>query len=411
MRRVVVTGLGAITPVGNNVDEFWEGLISGKCGIDQITLFDTENFKVKLAGEVKNFNVEDHFDRREAKRLDRFSHFALVAARELMKDSKLDVNNIDVTRFGVAVSSGIGGLQTIENNAQTLFEKGPDRISPMYIPMAINNMAAGNIAIEVGAKGESFCMTTACASATHTIGECFRIIKHGYQDVMIAGGTEASITPTGIGGFTNIKALSQEPDKTRASIPFDKERSGFVMGEGAGILLLEELEHAKKRGAKIYAEVVGYGATSDAYHITSPAPDGEGGARAMINAMKDAGIKPEDVTYINAHGTATPLNDKFETMAVKTAFGDASKKVMVSSTKGHTGHLLGAAGGVEAVACVKAIEKGMVPPTIGYKVPDEECDLDIVPNEARKVEVKYAMSNSLGFGGHNSSILFKQYEE
>lgn len=411
MRRVVVTGLGAITPVGNNVEEFWEGLISGKCGIDQITLFDTENFKVKLAGEVKNFNVEDHFDRREAKRLDRFSHFAIVAARELMKDSKLDVNSIDATRFGVAVSSGIGGLQTIENNAQTLFEKGPDRISPMYIPMAINNMAAGNIAIEVGAKGESFCMTTACASATHTIGECFRIIKHGYQDVMIAGGTEASITPTGIGGFTNIKALSQEPDKTRASIPFDKERSGFVMGEGAGILLLEELEHAKKRGAKIYAEVVGYGATSDAYHITSPAPDGEGGARAMVNAMKDAGIKPEDVTYINAHGTATPLNDKFETMAVKTAFGDASKKVMVSSTKGHTGHLLGAAGGVEAVACVKAIEKGMVPPTIGYKVPDEECDLDIVPNEARKVEVKYAMSNSLGFGGHNSSILFKKYEE
>ena len=411
MRRVVVTGLGAITPVGNNVDEFWDGLISGKCGIDQITLFDTENFKVKLAGEVKNFNVEDHFDRREAKRLDRFSHFALVAARELMKDSKLDVSSIDATRFGVAVSSGIGGLQTIENNAKTLFEKGPDRISPMYIPMAINNMAAGNIAIEVGAKGESFCMTTACASATHTIGECFRIIKHGYQDVMIAGGTEASITPTGIAGFTNIKALSQQQDKTRASIPFDKERSGFVMGEGAGIILLEELEHAKKRGAKIYAEIVGYGATSDAYHITSPAPDGEGGARAMINAMKDAGVNPEDVTYINAHGTATPLNDKYETMAVKTAFGEASKKVMVSSTKGHTGHLLGAAGGVEAVACIKAIETGIVPPTIGYKVPDEECDLDIVPNEARKVEVKYAMSNSLGFGGHNSSILFKKYEE
>ena len=411
MRRVVVTGLGAITPVGNNVDEFWDGLISGKCGIDQITLFDTENFKVKLAGEVKNFNVEDHFDRREAKRLDRFSHFAIVAARELMKDSKLDVNSIDPTRFGVAVSSGIGGLQTIENNAQTLFEKGPDRISPMYIPMAINNMAAGNIAIEVGAKGESFCMTTACASATHTIGECFRIIKHGYQDVMIAGGTEASITPTGIAGFTNIKALSQQQDKTRASIPFDKERSGFVMGEGAGIILLEELEHAKKRGAKIYAEIVGYGATSDAYHITSPAPDGEGGARAMINAMKDAGVNPEDVTYINAHGTATPLNDKYETMAVKTAFGEASKKVMVSSTKGHTGHLLGAAGGVEAVACIKAIETGIVPPTIGYKVKDEECDLDIVPNVARKADVKYAMSNSLGFGGHNSSILFKKYEE
>ena len=411
MRRVVVTGLGAITPVGNNVNEFWDGIVNGKCGIDQITLFDAENFKVKLAGEVKNFNVEDYFDRREAKRLDRFSHFAIVAARELMKDSKLDVNSIDPTRFGVAVSSGIGGLQTIENNAQTLFEKGPDRISPMYIPMAINNMAAGNIAIEVGAKGESFCMTTACASATHTIGECFRIIKHGYQDVMIAGGTEASITPTGIAGFTNIKALSQQQDKTRASIPFDKERSGFVMGEGAGIILLEELEHAKKRGAKIYAEIVGYGATSDAYHITSPAPDGEGGARAMINAMKDAGVNPEDVTYINAHGTATPLNDKYETMAVKTAFGEASKKVMVSSTKGHTGHLLGAAGGVEAVACIKAIETGIVPPTIGYKVKDEECDLDIVPNVARKADVKYAMSNSLGFGGHNSSILLKKYEE
>ena len=409
-RRVVITGLGAITPIGNNVEEFWNGLIEGKCGIDEITHFDTTNYKVKLAGEIKNFNVEDHFDKREAKRLDRYSHLALIAERELMKDANLDVSSIDSTRLGVAVSAGIGGLQTIENNAQTLLEKGPDRVSPMYIPMAISNMAAGNIAIEVGAKGESFCMTTACASSTHTIGECFRIIKHGYQDLMIAGGTEASITPTGIAGFTNIKALSQTPDKTRASIPFDKERSGFVMGEGAGLILLEELEHAKKRGAKIYAEIVGYGATSDAYHITSPAPNGEGGARAMQNAMKDAGIEPEEVTYINAHGTSTPLNDKYETMAIKTAFGDASKKVIVSSTKGHTGHLLGAAGGIEAVACVKAIEKGIVPPTIGYKVPDEECDLDIVPNQARKIEVKYAMSNSLGFGGHNSSIIFKKYE-
>ena len=409
-RRVVITGLGAITPIGNNVEEFWNGLIEGKCGIDEITHFDTTNYKVKLAGEIKNFNVEDHFDKREAKRLDRYSHLALIAERELMKDANLDVSSIDSTRLGVAVSAGIGGLQTIENNAQTLLEKGPDRVSPMYIPMAISNMAAGNIAIEVGAKGESFCMTTACASSTHTIGECFRIIKHGYQDLMIAGGTEASITPTGIAGFTNIKALSQTPDKTRASIPFDKERNGFVMGEGAGLILLEELEHAKKRGAKIYAEIVGYGATSDAYHITSPAPNGEGGARAMQNAMKDAGIEPEEVDYINAHGTSTPLNDKYETMAIKTAFGDASKKVIVSSTKGHTGHLLGAAGGIEAVACVKAIEKGIVPPTIGYKVPDEECDLDIVPNQARKIEVKYAMSNSLGFGGHNSSIIFKKYE-
>ena len=411
MRRVVITGLGAITPIGNSVKEFWNGLVEGKCGIDEITHFDTTGYKVKLAGEVKNLNIEDYFDKREAKRLDRYSHLALMAERELMKDTNLDVSSIDETRFGVAVSAAIGGLQTIENNSQILLEKGPDRVSPMYIPMAISNMAAGNIAIEVGAKGESFCMTTACASATHTIGECFRIIKHGYQDIMIAGGTEASITPTGIAGFTNIKALSQTSDKTRASIPFDKERNGFVMGEGAGLILLEELEHAKKRGAKIYAEIVGYGATSDAYHITSPAPNGEGGARAMQNAMKDAEIKPEEVTYINAHGTATPLNDKYETMAIKTAFGDASKKVIVSSTKGHTGHLLGAAGGIEAVACIKAIEKGIVPPTIGYKVPDEECDLDIVPNQAREVEVKYAMSNSLGFGGHNSSIIFKKYEE
>lgn len=411
MRRVVVTGLGAITPIGNNVSDFWEGIVNSKCGIDNITLFDATNFKVKLAGEVKGFNAEEHFDRREAKRLDRYSHFALVATRELMKDSRLNMEETDSERLGVAISSGIGGLQTIENNVQTLLEKGPDRVSPMYIPMCINNMATGNVAIEVAAKGESFSMTTACASATHTIGECYRIIKHGYQDLMIAGGTEASITPTGIAGFTNIKALSQAEDKTRASIPFDKERSGFVMGEGAGLILLEELEHAKARGAKIYAEIVGYGATSDAYHITSPAPDGEGGARAMKNAIKEAGIEPSEVTYINAHGTSTHLNDKFETMAVKNALGEASKTVMMSSTKGHTGHLLGAAGGVEAVVCIKAIETGIVPPTIGYKVPDEECDLDIVPNEARKADIKYAMSNSLGFGGHNSSILFKKYED
>lgn len=410
-KRVVITGLGAITPIGNNVEEFWKGIVDSKCGIDEITLFDTTNFKVKLAGEVKGFNPEEVLDKKAAKRLDRFTQLAIVAAREVMEDSKLNTEEIDVERFGVAVSSGIGGLSTIENSSNILTEKGPDRVSPMYIPMAINNMAAGNIAIEVGAKGESFCMTTACASATHTIGECYRIIKHGYQDVMIAGGTEASITPTGIAGFTNIKALSQTPDKTRASIPFDKERNGFVMGEGAGLILLEELEHAKKRGAKIYAEIVGYGVSSDAYHITSPAPGGEGGARAMIYAMKDAGIEGKDIDYINAHGTSTHLNDSGETAAIKTALGDASKTVMVSSTKGHTGHLLGAAGGVEAVVCVKALEEGIVPPTIGYKVPDEECDLDIVPNVARKKNIKYAMSNSLGFGGHNSSIILKKYEE
>ena len=401
-RRVVVTGLGAITPIGNNVNEFWEGIVNGKCGIDNITLFDTTNFKVKLAGEVKGFNPEEVLDKKASKRLDRYAQLAMVASKEAMKDSKIDMSKIDETRFGVAISSGIGGLETIENSSNVLSEKGPDRVSPMYIPMAINNMATGNVAIEIGAKGESFCMTTACASATHTIGECYRIIKHGYQEIMLAGGTEASITPTGIAGFTNIKALSQSTDRLRASIPFDKERSGFVMGEGAGVIILEELEHAKKRGAKIYAELVGYGASSDAYHITSPAPNGEGGARAMKNAILDAKLKPEDITYINAHGTSTHLNDSFET-------GEASKTVMVSSTKGHTGHLLGAAGGVEAIACIKAIENNIVPPTIGYKVPDEECNLDIVPNEARKREVEVAMSNSLGFGGHNSSIIFKKY--
>ncbi len=408
-RRVVVTGLGAITPIGNNVNEFWEGIVNGKCGIDNITLFDTTNFKVKLAGEVKGFNPEEVLDKKASKRLDRYAQLAMVASKEAMKDSKIDMSKIDETRFGVAISSGIGGLETIENSSNVLSEKGPDRVSPMYIPMAINNMATGNVAIEIGAKGESFCMTTACASATHTIGECYRIIKHGYQEIMLAGGTEASITPTGIAGFTNIKALSQSTDRLRASIPFDKERSGFVMGEGAGVIILEELEHAKKRGAKIYAELVGYGASSDAYHITSPAPNGEGGARAMKNAILNAKLKPEDITYINAHGTSTHLNDSFETAAVKTALGEASKTVMVSSTKGHTGHLLGAAGGVEAIACIKAIENNIVPPTIGYKVPDEECNLDIVPNEARKREVEVAMSNSLGFGGHNSSIIFKKY--
>ena len=410
-RRVVITGLGAITPIGNNVQEFWEGLKNSKCGIDEITLFDTSKYKVKLAGEIKNYNPEEHFDKKASKRLDRYTQLAMIAAREAMADSKIDMEKEDATRFGVAISSGIGGLQSIESNVITLYEKGPDRVSPMYIPMAISNMATGNVAIEIGAKGESFCMTTACASATHTIGECYRIIKHGYQDVMITGGTEASITPTGISGFTNIKALSQTQDKTRASIPFDKERNGFVMGEGAGLIILEELEHARKRGAKIYAEIVGYGASSDAYHITSPAPEGEGGARAMENAIKDANLKPEEITYINAHGTSTHLNDSCETSAIKKALGEASKKVMVSSTKGHTGHLLGAAGGVEAIVCVKAIDEGIVPPTIGYKVPDEECDLDIVPNKARKAEVTVAMSNSLGFGGHNSSIIFKKYED
>lgn len=411
MRRVVVTGLGAITPVGNTVEEFWKGIKSGDCGIDEITLFNTEGFKVKLAGEVKNYEPEEHFDRRTAKRLDRYSQFALIATREAMKDSKIDIQTINPERFGVVVSSGIGGLSTIEAQDHVIVEKGPDRVSPMFIPMSISNMAAGNIAIEVGAKGESYSVVTACASATHSMGEGYRLIKHGYQDIMITGGCEASITPLGVAGFTNIKALSTSENKKRASIPFDKERDGFVMGEGAGILILEELEHAKQRGATIYAEVVGYGATSDAYHITAPAPNGEGGARAMIKAIEDAGIKPEDISYINAHGTSTPMNDKYETAAIKTALGETAKNVAISSTKGATGHLLGATGGVEGVACVKAITENFLPPTIGYQEKDDDCDLDYVPNQGRKKEVHYAMSNSLGFGGHNSSIIFKKFKD
>ena len=409
-RRVVVTGLGAITPIGNNVKDYWEGLKAGKCGIDTITAFDVTDFKVKLAAEVKNYNPEEYLDKRSARRLDRFTQFAIIAAREAMKDSGITKENTDMERVGTFIGSGIGGLDTIEKENRVCFEKGYDKISPMYIPMVISNMAAGNVAIDLGLRGESFSIATACASATHSIGEAYRAIKHGYQDVVFTGGTEASITKTGIAGFTNIKALSQEEDKNRASIPFDKERSGFVMGEGAGVIVLEELEHAKKRGAKIYAEIRGYGASSDAYHITSPAPDGEGGARAMTSAIKDANIDASKIDYINAHGTSTHLNDSCETQAIKTALKEKAKTVMVSSTKGNTGHLLGAAGAVEAIACVKAIEDDFVPPTINYKVKDEECDLDIVPNVGRNIKINYAMSNSLGFGGHNSSIIFKRYE-
>ena len=410
-RRVVITGLGALTPIGNTANEFWDGIKTGKCGIDKITKFDVTDFKVKLAAELKGYNPEDYFDKREAKRLDKFSQYAMVAAREAWKDSGLDKETENMERVGIIIGSGIGGIETIETENEKCINRGPDRVSPMYIPMGILNMATGNVAIEIGAKGESMAMVTACASGTHCIGESFRMIKHGYQDVVVAGGTEAGITPLGIAGFTNIKALTKSEDRTRASIPFDKERSGFVMGEGAGIIVLEELEHAKKRGAKIYAEIVGYGATSDAYHITSPAPGGEGGARAMKIAMEEGKVKPEEITYINAHGTSTHLNDSCETQAIKTALGEeVAKKVMVSSTKGHTGHLLGAAGGVEAIVCAKAIEEGFVPATINYQVPDEECDLDVIPNEGRNADIQYAISNSLGFGGHNSSILLKKYE-
>ena len=410
-KRVVITGMGAVTPLGNNVEDTWKGIKEGKCGIDKITRFDTEKFKVKLGAELKDFHPEDYMDPKKARRMDRVSQYAIAASKEAFKDSGITKENTDFEKIGIVIGTGIGGLETIESNSEKLVEKGPDRISPMFIPMSIVNMPAGNVAIELGTKGESVCPVTACATATHSLGIAYRMVKHGYEDVAIAGGVEASLTPMGIAGFQNIKALTTCQDKERASIPFDKERSGFVMGEGAAILILEELEHAKKRGAKIYAEVVGYGATSDAYHITSPAPGGIGGAKAMIRAMEDAGIKPEDVTYINAHGTSTKLNDSSETAAIKTALGEASKNVLVSSTKGNTGHMLGAAGGIEAIFCAKAIEDSFVPPTINYKVPDEECDLNVVPNKGINTEVKYTMSNSLGFGGHNSTIVLKKYEE
>ena len=410
-RRVVITGIGAITPIGNNVEEFWNGIKTQKCGIDEITKVDTSDLKVKLAAEVKNFNAEEHFDKRTARRMDLYSQYAVVASREALKASGITKENTDMTRVGIVIGSGIGGLITMQKDIGACETKGPDRVSPMFIPMGIANMATGNVAIDLGLKGESVAMVTACASGTHSIGESYRMIKHGYQDAVVAGGTEAPITKVGIAGFQNIKALTTTTDKNRASIPFDAERSGFVMGEGAGVVVLEELEHAKKRGAHIYAEIVGYGASSDAYHITSPSPDGDGAARAMKSAIKDAKISPENITYINAHGTSTHLNDVGETMAIKKVLGEeASKKVLVSSTKGNTGHLLGAAGGVEAIVCIKTIEENYVPATINYKVEDPECDLDIVPNVGRNVNVEYAMSNSLGFGGHNASIIFKKYE-
>ncbi len=409
-RRVVITGLGAITPIGNSVEEVWEGIENKRCGINKITAFETDTFKTKLAAEVKNYDSANYLEPKQARKLDRVSQFALIAAKEAVNQSGINSQNTDMNKVGVFVGTGIGGLITIQKQCEINFEKGNNRVSPMFIPSGIVNMPSGNIAIEFGFKGESMSPVTACSSSTHAIGEAYKSIKHGYEDVIIAGGTEASICPVGIAGFENMKALSFSEDLNRASIPFDKERSGFVMGEGSGILVLEELEHAKKRGAKIYAEVIGFGSTTDAYHITSPCPDGEGGANAMIRAIEDAKLKPQDIDYINAHGTSTYLNDATETMAIKKALGESSKNVMVSSTKGNTGHLLGAAGAVEAIMCVKALENGLVPPTINYKEKDEECDLDIVPNEPRSAKINVAMSNSLGFGGHNASIILKKWK-
>lgn len=410
-RAVVVTGVGAITPVGNDVDTFWNNIKNGVTGIDFIKGFDASDQKVKVAAEVKDFDPKDYMDRREAKRMDRYCQLAMVAAEEAVKDSKLDLEKINKERFGVLVGSGVGGILTLEGEHKKLLEKGPSRVSPFMIPMLIGNMAAGNIAIKFGAKGPCTTVVTACATGTNAIGDAFRLIEHGYADVVIAGGSEGSITPLTVAGFASLTALSKSEDPKRASIPFDKERDGFVIGEGAGIVVLESLEHAKNRGAKIYAEMKGYSMTCDAYHITSPAPDGEGGARAMKLAIEDAGIKEEDIDYINAHGTSTPYNDKFETAAIKNVFGERAYKIPVSSTKSMTGHLLGAAGAVEAIICIRALQEGFIPPTVGYKVKDEECDLDYVPNVGRKQDITYALSNSLGFGGHNATIIIKKWDD
>ncbi|TCT12294.1 3-oxoacyl-[acyl-carrier-protein] synthase II [Natranaerovirga pectinivora] len=409
-QRVVITGMGAITPIGNDVESFWEGLKAGKVGIDAITKFDTTEFKAKLAAEVKDFNAADYMDRKEARRMDLFSQYAVAAAQEAIKSANIDFEKIDPFRFGVMVGSGIGGLGTIENEAYKLKEKGPNRVSPMLIPLIITNMAAGNIAINFGLKGKCSNVVTACATATHSIGEAYRAIQYGEADAMVAGGTEGSITPLGIAGFNALTALSTSTDPLKASRPFDKNRDGFVMGEGAGILVLESLDHALNRGANILAEIVGYGATCDAYHITSPSETGEGAARAMLIAINEAGIKPEEVSYINAHGTSTYYNDLFETKSIKEVFKESAYNIPISSTKSMVGHLLGAAGGVEGIACVKSILEDFVHPTAGYETKDEDCDLDYIPNEGRKCTVNYAISNSLGFGGHNGSLLFAKYK-
>lgn len=409
-RRVVVTGIGTINPIGHNVEETWKSIEDGKCGIAPISLFDTKGMKVTLAGEVKDFDVTKYIDKKEAKKMDRFIQMGMIASHEAMLDSGLDINNIDSHRFGVIVSSGIGGLGSIEKNYQTGEKRGFDRVSPFFIPMTISNLAAGHIAIAYHAQGLCTCPVTACAGGTNAIGDAFRNIRDGYQDIMIAGGCEASVTPLGIGGFTSMKALSDATDPDRASIPFDKERNGFVMGEGAGILILEELEHALKRGAHIYSEMIGYGVSCDAHHITAPLPNGEGGAYAMQNALDDAGISYDVIDYINAHGTSTHLNDLCETQAIKSVFKEHAYKLAVSSTKGHTGHCLGAAGGIEAVLSVLALKHDFIPPTLNYQVKDEECDLNVVPNIGVKKDLHYVMSNSLGFGGHNASIIFKEYD-
>ncbi len=411
-RRVVVTGLGVISPVGSGVEKFWKSLVEGKSGIRPITHFDVALFDCRICGDVLDYNPLDHFNSKEARHLSRFVQFAAVASREAVRNAQLDLQKLDLDRVGVLIGSGIGSIDTLEHEHQKFLEKGPSRITPHFIPKIIINEAAGQVSIETGARGPVTCVATACSTATNAIGDAFRFIQYGDADVMIAGGTESATTVMGVGGFCALKALSRRNDAPeKASRPFDLNRDGFVMAEGAGIVILETLEHAKRRGAPILAEMIGYGRTSDAYHITAPESSGRGAAKAMELAIKDAGLTPKDISYINAHGTSTELNDKVETLAVKKVFGEYARKVPMSSTKSMTGHLLGAAGGVEFAASVFTIRDGIIPPTINYETPDPDCDLDYVPNAARRAKVSVVMSNSLGFGGHNATVVVKKFQE
>ncbi|MBP2241161.1 3-oxoacyl-[acyl-carrier-protein] synthase II [Cytobacillus eiseniae] len=409
-KRVVVTGIGAVTPLGNNTQTTWENILAGVSGVGPLTRVNADEYPAKVAAEVKDFNIEEYIDRKDARKMDRFTHYAVAASLMAVKDANLTINDENAHRVGVWIGSGIGGMETFENQFETFLNRGYRRVSPFFVPMMIPDMAAGQVSITLGAKGFNSCTVTACATGTNSIGDAFKVIQRGDAVAMITGGAEAPITRMSVAGFCANTALSTNPDPKTASRPFDQNRDGFVIGEGAGVVVLEELEHALARGATIYAEIVGYGSTGDAYHITAPAPAGEGGARAMKMAIEDGGLKPEDIDYINAHGTSTDYNDKFETLAIKEVFGEHAYKLAISSTKSMTGHLLGAAGGIEAIFSVLAIKDGMLPPTINYETPDPECDLDYVPNQARKKDLKAVMSNSLGFGGHNATIVFKQYK-
>ncbi len=408
-RRVVITGLGAITPVGNNVDIAWKNVLSGQSGVGPLTRLNADEYPAKVAAEVKDFDIEQFLEKKEARKMDRFTHYAVVASQMALADSKLEITPENADRIGVWIGSGIGGMETFENQYETFLKRGYKRVSPFFVPMIIPDMATGQVSIYLGAKGVNSCTVTACATGTNSIGDAFKVIQRGDAEAMIAGGAEAPITKMSVAGFCSNTALTTNPDPKSASRPFDSNRDGFVIGEGAGILVMEELEHALARGAHIYAEIVGYGSTGDAYHITAPAPGGEGGARCMQMAIDDAEMNASEIDYINAHGTSTDYNDKYETMAIKDVFKDHAYKVAISSTKSMTGHLLGAAGGVEAIFSILAIQEGKIPPTINLETPDPECDLDYVPNEYREQEVNAAMSNSLGFGGHNATIVFKKF--